>query len=297
MKKCLKLTSLLSIALLLFFASCKKETPAPTVSFTATVTGSVVTFEAVATDFTKFEWDFGDGSYISTIHTPTHAYSEYGKDFNVTLTIIGPGGTVSVTNKVTIPPKTKKQLLAGLTSTTSKKWRLSSAAATFTVANANAGLSVVGAYPGGVLASIGLGNAYKDEFVFKGDNTMTITSKGGGIFASMAYCMGNSVPMAANYAGAGLAYTASFTAPAGATYAINEGKNLTVATPLGDVAYPNVMTLSFTNGGFLGIKDFSTECIVTKLTDTQLDAVLFYAHPSYGAKPALALLATFEVVP
>ena len=297
MKKILKLAGLISLGLFLF-VSCKKETPLPTVSFTAKVESNVVTFSAVVTNDTKYEWDFGDGSYINTLHAPVHTYGEYGKDFTVSLTIIGAGGRVTVTNKVTIPPKTKIQLLTGgNTASSSKKWRVSKTATSFTVAYANAGLSIIGSYPGSILGSINMAPVYNDEFVFAGDGTMSINSKSGGIFASLAYCMGNQIPMASNYAGAGLAYMASFTAPVGATFAINEGKNYTITTPLGPVTYSNVTTMSFTNGGFLGIKDFTSECIIQKLTDTSIDAVIFYAHPSYGAQPMLAMLVTFEVAP
>ena len=142
-----------------------------------------------------------------------------------------------------------------------------------------------------------MGAVYNDEFVFTGDGTMSVNSKSGGIFASLKYCMGNSIPMAANYGAAGLAYMSSFTAPTGATFTINEGKDYTITTPLGPVTYSNVMTLSFTNGGFLGIKDYTSECIIQKLTDTEIDAVIFYAHPSYGELPMLALIVTFEVAP
>ena len=294
MKKYFKLVSLFLLGLI-FIVACKKETQLPTVSFTATVKGSVVTFAAVVTDATKYEWDFGDGSYINTIHAPVHTYGEYGKDFTVTLSIIGPGGRTTVTNTVTIPPKTKIQLLTGGDDgSSSKKWRLSSSAAAFTIAYANAGFTTVGSYAGGILSAVGLSKAYNDEYIFKGDGSMAINSKGGGIFSSMAFCMGNNIPMAVNYAPAGLAYAASFTPPTGATFKINEPRNFTVSTPLGDVTYSSVITMSFTNGGFLGFQDFTTECIITKLTDTQMDAVLFYADPRYGAKPILALIVTFE---
>lgn len=300
MKKKFKLTSLLFLGLILVVA-CKKDTPVPTATFTAAVNDGVVTFTAVVTNDSKYEWDFGDGSYINTLKAPVHTYVQTPTptDFNVSLTIKGPGGEVTVTNKITIPAKTKMQYLTGGTPSAAKsrKWRISKTAASLTVAYANAGFTPIGIYLGGILENIGLTNVYSDEFVFKGDGTLTINSKGGGIFASMAYCMGNSVPMGAYYADAGLAYTKSFIPLTGATFTINEGKNYTISTPLGNVTYSNVMTLSFTNGGFLGLKDFTSECIIKKLTDTQIDAVLFYAHPSYGAKPIMALLVTFEVAP
>lgn len=303
MKKIFKLASLFSLGLILLIA-CKKETPAPTASFTATIDGGVVTFTAVVTDDSKYEWDFGDGSYINTLHSPVHTYVQVAVpvDFVVSLTIKGPGGEVTVKNTITIPAKTKMEYLTGgkPAAPTSKKWRINKAASFFDVTQADANLTSVipASYRiGGILNSVGLGNAYLDQFVFKSDGTLTINSKGGGIFASMAYCMGNSIPMGAYYADLGLAYTSSFTPPVGATFTINEGKNYTISTPLGDVTYPNVMTLSFTNGGFLGLKDFTSECIIKKLMDTEMNAVIFYANPQYGAKPILALNLTFEVAP
>lgn len=298
MKKFFKLASLFFLGLI-FVVACKKETPLPTASFTATVNDGTVTFSAVVTNDSKYEWDFGDGSYINTLHAPVHTYIQSATPTNiiVSLTIKGPGGEVTVKNTIIIPAKTKMQYLTGgKDGSSSRKWRLSSGAPTFVVAYANAGFTQIGSYPGGILGAIGLAKAYGDEFEFKGDGTMSINSKGGGIFASMAYCMGTSTPMAAYYAGAGLAYTASFTPPTGATFAINENKNYVLSTPLGDVTYSGVMTLSFANGGFLGFQDFTSECIIKRLTDTQMDAVLFYANPQYGAKPILALLVTFEAL-
>jgi PKD repeat protein len=301
MKKQFKLTGWLLLGMILF-VTCKKETPLPTVAFTYTVTGNTVTFISQATNITKYEWNFGDGSYINVFTSPVHSYSDYGKNFNVTLTAIGPGGSVSVTNVVTIPPKTKMQLLTGGSagSSSSKKWRLSSGAPSLTFSYADAALTSIASYPGGILGSIGMSMAYSDQFVFKADGTETINSLGGGILASLAYCMGNGIAMKTYYQDAGLAYTKTFTpplAPTAAKFTINDTKNYTITTPLGNVTYANVTTLSFTGSGFLGLKDFTAECIVKKLTDTQMDAVIFFAHPSYGAQPMLAAQMTFEVAP
>ena len=300
MKRKFKLASLFFLGLILVVA-CKKDTPAPTASFTAAINDGVVTFTAVVTNDTKYEWDFGDGSYINTLKVPVHTYAQASvpTDFNVSLTIKGPGGEVTVTNKITIPAKTKMQYLTGgkPDAPTSRRWKLNQAAAFLdvTLADAKFTSQLPASYQiGGVLASVGLANAYLDEFVFKSDGTMTINSKGGGIFASLAYCMGSGVAMASYYADLGLAYTKTFTAPTGATFTINESKDLTIGTPVGNVTYANVMTLSFTNGGFLGLKDFTSECIIKKLNDSEMNAIIFYAHPSYGTKPMLALNLTFQ---
>ncbi len=292
---------------LILVVGCKKETPLPTASFTADVAGNVVTFTATVTNASKYEWDFGDGSYINTIHAPVHTYSQYGASFTVSLTIKGPGGQVTVTNKVVIPPKTKMQILTGgTTPTSSKKWRISASAPAFEIAFATADFTpVYKTYPGGILAAVGLSQVYGDTFEFKGDGTLTIHPNGGGIFAGYVYCALHAIPNTGNAGGSGLTYAKPFTTPAGATFQINEGKNFTLTTaPDGvhasAVTYSNVTTLSFTNGGFLGILDSTSECIIQQLTDNQMVAAIFVSAvppPGQVGKPNFALILYFEVAP
>jgi len=308
MKRKFKLAGLLFLGMILF-VTCKKETPLPTASFTYSVTGNTVTFYAQVTNDSKYEWNFGDGSYINTIHSPVHSYSSYGVDYNVSLTIIGPGGSTTVTGKVTIPPKTKMQLLTGgvAGSTSSKKWRLSSSAPSFLITAATSNFQpTVKDYPGSVLGAVGLAMVYTDEFIFKGDGSLTINSKGGGIFAGYVYCLATGTPIVPNAdaAGAGLAYAKPFVTPPGATFAINEGKNFTLTTTLDGktpltTTYPNVTTLSFTKGGFLGVLDFKSECIIQQLSDTKMVANVFVStvYPGLIGTPNMALTLTFEVAP
>lgn len=309
MKKRLRLALFFSLGLLLF-VTCKKDTPAPTASFTATVNDGVVTFAAVVTDDTKYEWDFGDGSYINTLKAPVHTYSQASTPTNivVSLTIKGPGGQVTVSNTIVIPAKTKMQYLTGGTPAApkSRKWRISASAPSFNINFATPTLTPnYKSYPGGILSAVGLTAVYGDTFTFKSDGTMTIQSNGGGIFAGFVYCYATSTPNIGNAGGSGLTYAKPFTPPTGATFQINEGKNLTMTNaPDGanaiSVTYTNVMTLSFTNGGFLGIKDFSSECIIQSITDTQMIANLFVAVGTTGAtlgKPTFALNVYFEAVP
>jgi PKD repeat protein len=307
MKRKLKIVSLF-IGVLIISWSCKKETPAPTASFTTSVEGNVVTFTATVTDFTKYEWDFGDGSYISTIHAPVHTYSEYGKTFKVSLTIKGPGGQVTVTQDVVIPPKTKLQLLTGGTVAApgSKKWQISASAPAFIINYATADFKPnYKTYPGGILAAVGLSSVYGDTFEFSSDGSLTIHPNGGGIFAGYVYCALNGVANIGNAGGSGLTYAKPFTSPSGAKFQINEGKNFAITTaPDGantiDQTYAGVTTLSFTNGGFLGILDWSSECIIQQLTDTQMEAILFISAvppPGQVGKPNFVLDLTFEVAP
>ena len=295
---------------MMLFQSCKKDTPAPTASFTATVDGGVVTFAAVVTDDTKYEWDFGDGSYINTLKAPVHTYSQIAVpvDFTVTLTIKGPGGEVTVSNKITIPAKSKLEYLTGgkASAPASRKWRISVNAPAFIIDFATATFAPnYKTYPGGILSAVGLSAVYGDTFEFKSDGTLVIHPNGGGIFAGYVYCALRAIPNIGNAGGSGLTYAKPFTAPAGATFKINENKNFTITTsPDGatasDVTYSNVMTLSFTNGGFLGILDSTSECIIDQITDTQMVAHLFVSAippPGQVGKPNFALKVIFEVVP
>ena len=307
MKKHVKMAGFVLLGLI-FFVTCKKETPLPTVDFTYSVTGNVVTFYAQVTNDSKYEWNFGDGSYINTLKSPTHAYSAYGQDFNVSLTIKGPGGETTVTNKVTIPPKTKMQLLTGGSagSTSSKKWRISVSAPTFNINYATANFSPnFKSYPGNILSAVGLAAVYGDTFEFKADGTLTIRPNGGGIFAGYIYCALSGIPNIGNAGGSGLTYAKPFITPAGATFTINENKSFVITTSpdgvtAGAVTYPGVTTLSFTKGGFLGIMDFSSECIIQSLTDTQMIANIFISAvppPGQVGKANFVLNVYFEVAP
>jgi PKD repeat protein len=310
MKKRFNLAGFVFLGLILF-VTCKKEAPAPTASFTAAVNDGVVTFTAVVTNESKYEWDFGDGSYINTFPAPVHVYSQASTptDITVKLTIKGPGGEVTTSNKITIPAKTKMQYLTGGTpaATKSKKWRLASGAPTFNINVATANFQPnYKSYPGGILSAVGLSQVYGDTFEFKSDGTLIIHPNGGGIFAGYVYCALNGVPNTGNAGGAGMTYIKPFVAPTNSTFQINENKNFTITTsPDGmnsaPVTYNNVMTLSFTNGGFLGLKDFSSECIIQSITDNQMIANLFVsavAPPQTQlGKPNLVLNVYFEVAP
>jgi PKD repeat protein len=307
MKKYLKLASLFG-ALFILIASCSKDSPAPTASITATVTGNVVVFAVTATDAEKFEWDFGDGSVVSTIKNPTHTYTDYGQDYTVNLKVTGPGGSKTVTEVVTIPAMTKMQMLTGGdTNAAGKKWRIS-ATAGVTLAFPDAGLTVDNTYPAGVLTMLGMGQVYTDEYVFIYDGSYTISPQGGGVFAGLAYCLVNSIPNTSTVAGAdaGLTYATPFTPPTGLTFTLNDSKNLTVTTTADgvastDVTYNNVMTLSFSAGGFVGLLDFMSECIVQELTDTSMKIAFFASVVPPGApqegKTTNVLILTFEVAP
>lgn len=306
MKKYFGLTGLF-LLVLIFLASCKKNTPAPTATITSTVTGNVVVFKDVTTNADKYSWDFGDGGAVSTIQNPTHTYAEYGKTYNVKLTASGAGGDVIATATVIIPPMTKMEMLTGGAAfAIGKRWRMSASAEAFG-ALPDANLTLVKQYPVGVLSLIGMGQVYTDEYIFFNDGKFTISPKGGGVFAGYPYCTVNQIANVPTSDGSavGLTYAKPYTPPTGVTFAVNEGKSLTIATTADgitttNVTYNNLTTLSFTNKGFIGIMDFMSECVVLDLASDKLKIAFFLSAvppnaPQVG-KITNVLIFSFEVV-
>jgi PKD repeat protein len=307
MKKYIRLASFFVVGLSLL-AACKKETPAPTATISETITENVVEFTVVATDASKFEWNFGDNSVVSTIQNPTHTYTEYGKNYTVSLKVTGPGGEITVTKTITIAPMSKMTMITGgVTATNGKKWRISSAAEV-SLAFPDATLTIDETYPAGILTMIGMGQVYTDEYIFFNNNDYEISPQGGGVLAGFIYCAINSIPNEATTDGAdaGLTYATPFTPPTGLTFTLNENKDLTVTTtsdginPV-DVTYNDVTTLSFSTGGFVGLMDFMSECIVQELTSTTMKIAFFASVVPAGApqegKATNVLILTFEVAP
>ncbi|MET4075686.1 PKD domain-containing protein [Hymenobacter sp. UYCo722] len=115
--------ALLSAPLLL--ASCKKagedtklEGPIPTVGFTATVNASqfpvVVTFKNNTQNGFLYQWDFGDGTGVSSASDVTHTYQR-GGTYKVQLTSAGSGGSASSVQNVVVPSPCTNAGFAGLT--------------------------------------------------------------------------------------------------------------------------------------------------------------------------------------
>jgi len=79
----------------------------PTALFDAdiktTYTGKPVTFTSSSYKGTSWSWDFGDGSPLSTLENPAHAYASAGK-YNVTLTINSGASTLTKTQFIHILP-------------------------------------------------------------------------------------------------------------------------------------------------------------------------------------------------
>ena len=91
------------------FAYIQVNAPAPVAQFTVTGDGCeplVVYFNNQSLYAESYVWDFGDGNH-STTENPTYTYYDPG-EYQVTLTVTGPGGTDIYTgNTITVYPKAK----------------------------------------------------------------------------------------------------------------------------------------------------------------------------------------------
>lgn len=283
-------------SLLFIFPSCEKEPSAPEVSFTATVNSNIVSFDSKAVNTETYEWNFGDGSALSTEEDPVHVYAVFDKKYKVSLKVKGPGGEKEVMQEVTIPPMTILQLFSGVdTISKSKKWRLSATAPIlFTKADTN--FTVVKTYPAGFLTTLGFSHAYEDEYSFGNDGSFAIGLKGNGAIGGLGFCKAKGIPNAVpshDAEEANLTLMNPFTPPESMTIGFTEIKDLTITTSKensGSVVFRKVKTLSLSYGAFIGVRDWMNELIVKDLTDTTMKLAVFISNVSSGTVTGMLVL-------
>ena len=309
MEKYFKLACLVSCILVLLGA-CKPVSPVPTATITAEVANNVVTFKLAATNSSAYKWRFGDGD-SSIVYTSTpviHTYPKDGTTYSVTLFILGSGGSATATTTVNIPVMTPNDLLTGGAAfPKGKSWTISSSVAMY-LAAPDSGLTIVRSYPADILKTIGLGEAYTDKYIFFSNGNYMISPQGGGVLAGLSFCTVNNIVNAKPQGtdSLGLTYITPYKPPTGLTFALNQGKFLTIATTADGISstdenFSNVNTLSFSDDGFLGLRDFMSECIVQQITPSQLTVALFLSNvapqASQVGKITNALILTFKVAP
>jgi PKD repeat protein len=260
-----------------------------------------VKFNAVVADADTFGWDFGDGSGADAVPNPIHIYKNYNTDYLVTLTAQGPGGQTTVTDTVRIPPMNKMEMLTGGPSDTDgKRWRLNPIEISKTLPDLQ--LTIDQTYPAGFLEALGFSNAYRHEFIFSYTGEYTIDQEGSGMTAGLSYCTKKGIPnvlpgQAA--ADANLTLMTPFSPSTGLTFGFNETKNFTLSVTgdgvtSSEITFNNVSTLTFSYGGFIGIYDFRTECILLEITENSLKLACFFS--SLPASSPLAGITNYGLV-
>ncbi|MFA5816715.1 MAG: PKD domain-containing protein [Bacteroidales bacterium] len=282
MKKFLLFTGMMLILAFVGLTSCKKDPP--TVDFTYVIDGKTVTFTSVVTFTDSYLWNFGD-SKTSTDAQPVHVYVAPG-DYNVILTVTGPGGNANQTKKLTVLPSIQDLLTGGATATNGKTWVLSTGTyLDFDGASAVTNeLSVLFPIPSDIQSLVGV--EYDNEFTFYDDGRYSINPKNGKVIAVSLYSTINGIVVeGTQIPSLGLCF-ANFTAPVSATWTLNTAdftvdaitNPLDVATPPGHgiVTFTGKNWLSFSPGAYFGILDFPTsnQVIIKSITSTEMHVAI-----------------------
>ena len=286
----LKNVFVLGIALMLGFliTSCGEDPkPVPTVKLVVnSIDGFTVDIAAEATDATSWSWEYGDGNTSTTEGGHFYTYTERG-DFTIKCTVTGEGG--SVTASVDVHIATKKEILTG------KTWVLSNEGG-----NNGMGFHIttdlVLSYPitTGVLENLNAlrGNGedydftaeYQDEYTFNEDGTYSVDYKNGNVLASWVYSREGTVVGYVDVVGMAALQIPALT---NATWALHENEALTINTVYDQdqnnadgveetINFTGIDYITFTNGGFLGIKDYTSTVILRSISENELVVTIFF---------------------
>lgn len=286
------LLPVIMIAAAIGLHSCSRD-PAPSAVITVKINANAAVFTVVASDAETFEWDFGDGSNGSTEQNPVHVFADFGKEYSISLTVTGPGGTSIFNTTVKIPSMTTMEMLTGgENDADGRAWTLDEDAEIF-MAKADAVLTVQKTLAKGILSAWGFSTAYQDKYVFKNDGTFSVVAAGQGIPAGLMYCTSKNIPNtppSQSAADRGLTLMTSWHSPSGLAFAMNESKDLNLEVCTDDdgenvtnVTIKDAATLSFSKEAFLGFKDWQNECVILQQTETSMKVAVFISTVPAGS--------------
>lgn len=299
----------------LCISSCSDEDERPSFPLSAEVfhsaVGKQVAFTALTHSASSWTWDFGDGQ-TSTEKDPVHVYEEGGYYIATLTASDGKGNSVTKEVKLALELTPYAMLTGDHTADdyAGKKWKLSAdhssggdyfayADATFTVVD-----DTPKPLPTGIFdLEFGMGDIYKDEFTFFYDGSYQHDVKeDGASFGGYVYeLVTNSGDGIVNDNGAAYGLCiAQYTPEAGATFTFTEDEDFAVPSMFGangTVTYNDVMTLDFSGTEFIGFRDFQRKVIVTSITNTRMQLVMFMAaSPGDLPKNSHALILSFDAV-
>jgi len=277
------------------FMGCEKNDP-PTAEISFTIDGYTVTFTSEVTNTSSYTWDFGDGN-TSTEASPVHEYDMSGS-FEVTLTVEGDGGEISVTEDIEILPSVEEMLTGGPDATNGKTWVLSRG-------------YVAGEDGGGVINNdmwvllpssenaldlIGMGQEYDNEFTFYHDGRYEVNiNNDTALVASLFGLFGGEVELYTNENNQWGLNLSSYTAPESATWTIHDDDlvvdvntdplGTSVPAIHGNVTITGKKWISLSEGAYFGILDFPTtrQFVIKEITPDKLNVALFIC--AYWADP------------
>ncbi len=275
------------LAFALCFSSCSDDNDPPVAEIFFEVDADdpyTINFTTTDQNVKTYSWEFGDGE-TSTQARPVHTYAMSG-DYTVTLTVTGDGGEYIATKAVSVTASMEEMLSGGPAATKGKTWVLSR--------TMTAGLDGVGnvnskftsdVLPGAndMLDLVGLGEEYDNEYTFHHDGSYTVDNKNGNVLAGWIYCVTEAYDRIQSMTDAGI-FVISDTNPANAGWSLTQKEDLVVeaANETGDdgytettVTFKDVNYITFSNGGFIGVKDYYNKAIVREVTSQRMVLTVF----------------------
>lgn len=270
-----------------YFSACEKEKPAPSLDLFITVDGFTVEIAAEAKNATSWSWDYGDGTVSDSVGSHTHVYAT-GGNYTITCTVTGEGGELTKTEAVTIA--TIQELLSGGASATNgKTWILSR------TAGGSDGVGFVKEalapdyFPAvnDMLDVLGLPEEYDNEYTFRFDGNYSIDNKNGNVLSGWVYSDKDVDPGdIIKTTGYGI-FQIALPDPAAATWSLHENQDLTIESVYDanddqedgvpeTVTFKNVDYITFTNGGFIGMKDYTSTAIIREIAPDRMTLTMFF---------------------
>ncbi len=283
--------SVLGLALIMvlgtFMSSCGEDTPAPDLKLYITIDGNIVNIAAEADNVDTWSWDYGDGTVSDSVGSHTHTYLS-NDTYTIKCVVTGVGGSDTKSETVTI--ETMQNLL------TAHPWVMSNA-------GANNGLgfhinsALVMDFPvADILTTLNgliddasdmvydFTNEYNDTYTFNTDGSYNVDYDNNNVLTSWVYAPTDKIVGTCKYVGM---FVVSQEPLQGATWTLHENENLTLNTVYdadGDnadgvaetVTFENVDFITFTNGGFLGVKDYTSTALIRSINPDELEVTVFF---------------------
>jgi len=302
------------VGLIVFvLSSCGSDpVPVPTVNFIAEATGYEVAITVESTDASTFEWQYGDGETSTESGNHTHTYAKSG-DYTIIATATNESGSATKNVIVSIAAS-KTELLAG-TSASGKIWILDAESST-NLQKIAADLPLWTGLPAGALAAFGLEVEYDNKYTFKPTGGYGVDGVNGAVLTGLLFTLVNELDVIVEPTSGGSGMTgAAFAAVNNGEYTLHENTDLTMTVanedyPLGtndggvtEVTFPNANYLTFSEGSFLGIRDFTTTVLIRSITKDKMDVTIFLStldpstYPLTLGLPAIAISTSMKVKP
>lgn len=298
------------------FTACKEEeTPPPTLDIFVTVDGFTVNIAAESPDATSWSWNYGDGTTSDSTGSHSYTYGA-GGEYTISCTVTGEGGSTTESEAVTIAT-IQELLTGGAEATNGKTWVLSRTPGGVDGVGHIKTELVPNIFPAIVdlLDFIGLPEEYDNLYTFSFDGTYDLDNVNGDVMCPWIWTTfevdPDDVVIKTGYG----FHQIHHPNVVDATWTLHENADLTLETvydedwdigPLPGVpetiTWENVDYITFGDGGFLGLQDYTTIAMIREISPTRM-VISFFYHEYYGEpgvdgdlylRPSMCLTLSFD---